>query len=222
MNKKKKELAAIFKRPPLKFEQPPEVLSVENLKHLRMKSLQPGDLMEGQGIYVGKWVYKKLGLIFNLFAAPQDLTDEMGKKTVFTFRDASQRVSELKQWHGHDGVFFDNEQALLNTLEEGNYKGEWFIPTYEMLAGKDADGNKTSPDNLYTHRDKRAFKGTFTTSRVSNDSGYSECYWSSTDVQGRPSNRYVLDFSEGYEDFFIKINIAFSCRPVRLVPVQGL
>ncbi len=54
------------------------------------------------GVYIGVWepkdrTGKSLGKTFNIFAAPEDLTDDAGKKVLLTFNEAVQARGVLKK-----------------------------------------------------------------------------------------------------------------------------
>ena len=113
---------------------------------------------------------------------------------------------------GHDGANFANDTAIYEALENGNYNGEWFIPTRDILQGKDVKGNFVQHDNLAAHKDGRALIGTFVTN---SGSGSADWYWSATDYPGNLSEVYILRLSDGVYDWGCKDNDRLSCRPVR-------
>ena len=160
-------------------------------------------MIPGQGIFLGRYAPKdregnSLGKIFNVFAAPEDLTDATGNKGIFKYVDAVKRIASLKNWHGHDGTNYATDKELYMALKNGSYNGGWIIPTRDLLSGKDVDGNTTQPDNLYAHKDKRDLSGTFTTAAASG-SDYPDWYWSSTEHRDDPSDVHSVRFSDGYE-----------------------
>lgn len=169
--------------------------------------VQPGQIIDGEGVFVGTWTSKDLGKIFNVFAAPEDLTDIFERKILLTFNDAVVRVASLRDWHGHNGGNFENAAAVYDALKNGGYNGEWFIPTQEMLQ-----------DNLYKRQNEGSLKETFTTKDYG--SGYPVWYWSSTEHRGHSSGSSGMQgvhFSDGREGWYLKDNNRSSCRPVRLV-----
>lgn len=180
---------------------------------------QPGEMIAGEGIFLGKYKPRdrdgySLGKIFNVFAAPEDLTDASGKQSSFKYVDTVKRIAALKNWHGHDGTNYATDKELYQALKNGSYDGGWIIPTRALLSGKDVNSNVTQPDNIYTHKDKGALAGTFKTA-ASDSSDY---YWSSTEGRDLPSFVYDVRFSNGLEHWHHKDITLFSCRPVRLVP----
>jgi hypothetical protein len=146
-----------------------------------LKKPQIGQTIPGKGVYLGVWKPKdrsgnSLGKTFAVYAAPEDLTDESGKKLVATFKDTAKRITALRNWHGHDGGDFANDAALYQGLTDGSAIGKWFIPTRDLLVGTDVGGNKVQANNLYASKDKGDFKGTFSRSSLA----LKEWYWSCT------------------------------------------
>jgi len=186
-----------------------------------------GDKMEdSQDVYLGQYQPKdrdgnSLGKIFNVFAAPQDLTDASGKKEAFKYVDAVKRIAGLKNWNGHDGTNYATDKELYQALKNGSYDGGWIIPTRDLLSGKDVNGNVTQPDNLYAHKDKGALAGTFCVA-ASSGSGYPDWYWSSTEDRGNSSGMHSVRFLDGGEGWSRKDDGRLSCRPVRLVAAPSL
>lgn len=190
---------------------------------------QIGQMIRGRGIFFGTWEPKdrqgkSLGKIFNLFAAPEDLTDDSGNKEVYTYIDAVKRIGALKNWHGHDGTNYATDKELYTALKDGSYDGGWILPPGELLAGMEADrssgvrkGIVVQPDNLFELQNKGALKGTFKTTS-SGGLDFSDCYNSCTENGADPSYVWMVHFSDGYEDWLPKDNCRLSCRPVRLEP----
>lgn len=193
--------------------------------------LEPGKLIPGQGVYIGTWELKDrqgngLGKIFNVFAAPQNLTDASGKELLLTFNETVARVSSLKKWHGHDGAGYATDTELFDALKNGDYHGEWFIPTGEIMFGaNDIDGMRGHPDNIFVHRNTGALKGTFDRAVHNAYSGYQErndfltYYWTCTEYRHNPFymmgyNMYATDITWRGKDLE-----RMRCRPVRLVEV---
>lgn len=170
-----------------------------------------GESVSGEGVYLG-WYQpkdrsgKSLGMIFNVFAAPQDLG---GNGTYETQVNA---VAALRNWHGHDGEHYADSDKILEALESGKYNGGWIIPPREVLmAGQD----DAMSDNLYGSRKKGAFAGTF--SMASRTNGY--WYWASTREIPGSDNVWIQSFNdEGEGKFYSKTGTTLEARPVRLVP----
>ena len=77
--------------------------------------LQIGQLVEGKGIYFGvQEITTKGGLTqtFDLYAAPEDLTDAQDEKLVTTYNKAVIALNEKEDWHGHHGECFENSKEL--------------------------------------------------------------------------------------------------------------
>jgi hypothetical protein len=179
------------------------------------------------GIYFGveERVNKKTGLkeIWDLYAAPQDLKNADGSNLLLTYNGAVNHVAGLKNLHGHDGGHFANDAAVYAAMDAGTYNGEWFIPSKEILHGKDAQGNilhgkdaqgnKVQKDNLYDYREKGALKGTFVTTNNGPDNA--QWYWSDTEHPVNSSFVYTVDFTDGNDDWDYKGNFKLSTRLVR-------
>lgn len=192
---------------------------------------QIGRHIEGKGVFLGRWAPKdsdgiSLNKIFNLFAAPDDLTDKNGQKLVTTYNKAVERISELNDWHGHDGGAYKNDTELYDALRDGTYNGEWFIPTRDILHGKDVYGNNAQADHLYGHnvqtdhlyghiyghKDESALAGTFTNQ---SGSGYALWYWSCSEVRDDRSFVWIVRLADGDDYWDGKRNYELSTRPVR-------
>ena len=191
-------------------------------------NLEIGKLIAGKGVFMGQWEPKdrsgnSLGKKFNVFAAPEDLTDSSGQKMILQFKDAAVEVAKLRNWNGHDGVNCDNDTAVYNGLMDGTAVGKWFIPPRELVQGKDVDGTVVrAQENLYALRNTGDFAGTFTT--VNNGTFYVHWYWSSTERRGGSAYVYNVDFTDGDDDWNRdgdddwnrKVLHRLSCRPCRV------
>jgi len=191
------------------------------------ESYEVGQLVRGKGIYAGIWEPKDregnpLGKKYHAFAAPEDLTDSSGVKTLLTFKNAAKEVGKKKGWHQHNGLIVPDriinngyEAYLYEVLKKSDtYKGEWFIPPRDLLHGRDVDGNEVqSENNLYALKDTGDFSGTFTTTT---GSGTAHWYWSSS--EDREDSDYVwnVDVTDGVVGWLLKGNRRLSCRPVRV------
>lgn len=199
----------------------PVSAAIRKAKAEILNNPNPGDLISGQGVYLGKYrpLNRKgvsLGKTFNVFAAPEDLPKTM------SYVDTVKYIAELEKWHGFDGTNYPTDKEIYAALKKGSYNGGWIIPTCDILHGKDVDGKDTTLDNILAHKDKGSLKGTFKMTRSSG----SECpdwYWSSTEYRNHPADVWgVRLLSDGYDDRYLKDMLRFSCRPVRLVEVLGV
>jgi hypothetical protein len=186
-----------------------------------LKQAQIGQTIAGKGVYLGGWKPRdrdgnSLGKAFNVFAAPEDLTDESGKKLVATFKKAAERITALRNWHGHDGGDFANDTALYQGLADGSAIGKWFIPTRDLLVGTDLNGSKVRADNLYANKDKGDLKGTFTTAGYGGNREYPVWYWSCTENLVYQSCIWNCRFSVGDGDCGPIDTTRLSCRPCRV------
>jgi hypothetical protein len=181
---------------------------------------EAGQLIHGKGIFLGPWSPQhregvSLGQTFNLFAAPHDLgLDENGRgtKRVAKYEDTVKYVSEIRSLVGHDGAGYENDKELYDALKNGSYKGEWFIPTREMIAGTDIDGKQVQTDTLFAHKDKGAFKNTFT---LASGSGLADWYWSCSEHREYSSYVYAARLSDGLVGWLHKDGCSLSSRLLR-------
>ena len=120
-------------------------------------TLQIGQLVQGKGVYVGEWKPtdsngRSLNQTFDLYAAPEDIRQSNGDNLLMTFNDAVAHVAGLQNWHGHNGSDFKNEKAVMEAVRNNpNALGNWFIPTKEILHGRNTNGDEVQSDNLYNH-----------------------------------------------------------------------
>lgn len=177
----------------------------------------PGQLVADKGVFVGVWrprdaAGKSMARAFNLFAAPTDIQGVFGLASVMTFDGATLLVSQLKDWHGHDGSCLSGEASIQKAAQERGAPRlkQWFIPTLGMLSGKKTIALSGS---LYEGRHENMLKGTFATE--ANGPGLRHHYWSSTEVQGAETHVWVTNFNSGEELFLGKDLLKCSVRPVR-------
>ena len=173
-----------------------------------------GETVEGKGVFVGIWQPidengKSLGKIFNVYAAPEDLTDDKDNKVLLSFNDAAKRVGTLKGWNGYDGGNFENEEALIKSLRKGKYNGEWFIPTLDIVTGGE------SKQGLFQAQSKGDLDGTFEKVKGST---VSKWYWTCTETPNDEDYvQYVrFDAAEDPIDYMGRANNKLATRPVRL------
>jgi len=187
-------------------------------------NLNIGELVPDKGIFAGVWEPKdrqgnSLGKRYNVFAAPEDLTDSSGKKVLLKFKDAAREVANLKNWHGHNGAGVANDTALYEALRDGSYNGGWFIPTRDLLGskdgGKDVDDNVVHDETLYKHRNTGAFANTFQmVDKSSSDIG--EYYWSCSEHRDDSVYVWYARFTDGGGGWLHKGSHRLSCRPCRV------
>jgi hypothetical protein len=153
------------------------------------------------GIYFGTHeITAKGGLkkVFDLYAAPEDLTDENDKKLVTNYNAAAKTLNLRENWHGYDGKCFKNHKKMEKAFAKGTYQGEWFIGTKETM------------EMLYQNKDKGVLKGTFTDRDVFPNLHW---YWSCTDES---SKVHTVSFTNGSIDLASKDSgLTLSTRPVR-------
>jgi hypothetical protein len=177
---------------------------------------ETGQLIEGKGVYLGPWEPKdrhgRLGRIFDVYAAPEDLKGARGD-FLQTFNDAVTHVAGLRNFHGHDGGDLASEDAVLEAAYNNPAAlGNWFIPTKDLLHGETIGGERAQPANLYDSAETGAFRNSFITN---NGSGHALWYWSCTEVPDHPYLVYNVDFKEGLEEYHARDDYEMSCRVVR-------
>ncbi len=186
----------------------------------------PGQMIEGEGVYIGQWTFKdrsgkKINKIFNVFAAPEDLTDELERRTLFKYVEAVERVAALKNWHGFNGIKCAHDTAFYSALQDGSYHGEWVIPPCEVLSGRDAKGNRVEGSSVSECYDQGVFEGTFNLpldTLVPND--FLMWYWSCSESRDKQFSVWAVKFAYLDECAFQKTKFNLSCRPIRLKEVQ--
>jgi hypothetical protein len=182
-------------------------------------TLQIGQLVEGKGIYMGEWKPtdsndRSLNKTFDLYAAPEDIRQDNGDNLLMTFNNAVRHVAGLQNWHGHNGGDFKNEKDVMKAVRNNpGALGSWFIPTKEMLHGRNTNGDRVQSDNLYAHRERMPSGGEFVT--INNGSGNARWYWSCTEHPDVSSIVCDVNFTDGDGDWDGKDNYKLSTRSVR-------
>lgn len=184
--------------------EPIGLLSVTGAEAFPMPLMpEPGEMVKGEGIYIGEYDPKdgngkSLGKLFNVYAAPEDLTSEI------SYKDALKKLKELKSWHGYDGTDYATSKKIIAALMNGNYKGGWIMPPLEIVEVGVQEAS------LCRHKNSGLLSGTF--SNVN--------YMTSTEKDGSESFHAVK--MESGEN--TSINSGYTggraCRPVRLVEVK--
>lgn len=127
-----------------------------------------GQMVTNQGIYIGEWcpdIDLGLGKVFNAFAAAKDLDGYA------PYIETTQKVGEIKNLHGHDGLYITYHGDFYRAIRNGSYKGQWILPLDDMIAPNRAihPHGRTMMKTLYDLRNKGALKGTFNTVLYSGD-----------------------------------------------------
>jgi hypothetical protein len=165
----------------------------------------PGKMVQGKGIYIGAWTpedrdFRSLGKTFNLFAAPEDLSNIR-----HDFEDTVLKISRLDNWHGHDGVYIESDTDLYDAIATDVYDGGWFMPTRDIVDGTNMDGSSVRSGPLFALRNTGDLKGTFMTS------GAFPSYMSCTEGAG---HIFAVNFANGNGSWASK-GREMWCRPVR-------
>lgn len=154
---------------------------------------------------------------FHIFAAPVDLNlRPTGGRTLLTSHEAAVKLGRGRYWLGHKVCKFDfpdYEQQLFEGLRCGSAVGQWFIPTREILCGRNASGTKLWPQNIYDLRHTGRFRGSFATSGC----GRAPWYLSCTVHRDDPDCAvWAVPFSDQADGLGAARVGRFSCRPVRV------
>jgi hypothetical protein len=165
---------------------------IRAVPHLPEPETAIGTLVEGKGIYAGRWEPTdehgiSLKKVFDVYAAPEDLTDKRGQRIQTKFSKATKAVAKLKNFYGRDGAGLKDDKAILQAVRETNTEklGKWWIPTEEILR------------NIWQHKDVGLFKDLCR-------EGYTTAYWSSS---VNPKENSVNDFEFGQDDDFMAENM---------------
>ena len=157
---------------------------VRAVPHLPEPEVAIGTLVEGKGIYAGRWEPVdehdiSLKKVFDIYAAPGDLTDKRGQRIQTKFSKATKAVSKLKNFYGRNGAGLKDDKAILQAVRETNLEklGKWWIPTEDILDGL-----------LYQNKDQGLFKDICRTK-----------YWSSTDIED--NSVHITDFTDNWRDW---------------------
>lgn len=187
-------------------------------KIARLESYEIGQLVEGEGLYVGRWsprdpLQKGLGQTFNVFAAPHDLMRP------YTYDKASDRVAGISHWQGHAGEGLHSAESIRAALREKTYKGGWIIPPRELLCGS-AHGELssviTNESHLIAVLDSAERGHAFRRRDDNYDPAY---YFSSTLNPSAPDKVYAVRPNDRRGGWVVRDKQAMLCRPVRLVAV---
>ncbi len=182
-------------------------------------SLEVGVFYDGEGVFLGEWSPmdmegKSLGKTFNLFASSKDLPETA------TYDNTVMTVSGLDVYYGYSGSNFKERRDLVKAIKEKTYKGEWFLPTLDILAGYGylASYEETmSKGSIYENREEGSLRNSFNVQKegvFSSPSWYRTC----SERKGDSSNGfYSLDFRTGEVGWDHKNNLKLSTRLVRAV-----
>lgn len=160
-----------------------------------------------RGIYQGIW-RPQGNQELDFFAAPKDLG------VLRTFNDTVVTVAELRNFHGHNGGHFRNQEDVLRAVcNNPPALRDWFVPNRELLHGEDIRGNLVQEYNLYANRGNMPEGSEFVTKVIG--SVLARWYWSCTEHPGGSSLVYNVNFTDGGVDWNGKDTFKLSVRPVR-------
>lgn len=130
-----------------------------------------GRLVAGKGVFLGVWEpvldktkirytlaepvpvpqIERIGKVFNVYAAPEDVLRTPGEKykEETYFDRAREIIPALKGFHGHNGVPDIKYDKVFESIKDGSYNGEWFLPQSFLLQHyvfrmKDSEGLRQS------------------------------------------------------------------------------
>jgi hypothetical protein len=187
-----------------------------NARNEAIRNAKPGDLIEGEGIYLGTRNWSNLSKTFHIFAAPEDLSDAAGPLGL-NFNQALEYLFQLRNWHGHDGAGYWNDSAFYAAVHTGSYNGEWVIPPRELLDGKAPNGDEIQSDNIIAHKNKRALGKSL--DLESRENFLDLWYMSCTNYFDAKDRRYTINLKSGVSGQATTTTTT-RVRPVRLVPVE--
>ncbi|NDA64475.1 MAG: hypothetical protein EBX50_20970 [Chitinophagia bacterium] len=113
-----------------------------------MSSVQPGEIVDGKGIYLGEWDPNNDGKVIDVFVEDDFLRESSCIQSLFNFRAA---VGELTRRNGGRSYGNGTDAAIRAAIKDDTYKdGDLFIPALEFITGRDAAGTELrSGNNIY-------------------------------------------------------------------------
>ncbi len=171
----------------------------------------------GLGIYMGMYQHtdkagNKIGKIRPLFAGEP-------LQGTRTFIKTAEHIGQLP-----DGFKVNNplnyQKALDAAFADDSIEGKLFIPSREILCGKDNAGKMVRAENLFALRNEGDFKNSFITNPGRQASA--DWYWSSTEHRDDSDCVWNVRFSDGKGGWIHKDGHRLSCRPVRVGRVSDL
>jgi hypothetical protein len=185
----------------------------------------PGQRIPKKGVYLGVWSptdhsNRSIGKTFALYAAPHDLgldEDGVGKKMTGSFDQFLDAVSEIRNLMGFKGEVYESDRELHRALRNGSYKGGWFIPTKEILVGRQ-DNDSDEECSLSRHHRSGVLAKTFFVSIKSPKERY---YLSCTEHQ-QEDHIIGANLSNGSLIFDLRGRPGFSMRLVRAEILENI
>jgi hypothetical protein len=183
-------------------------------------TFRPGFRYADKGVFVARQELKdRSGYDVGIFAAPRDFTLEDG--TLPTFKEAAAGLGKHSNWLGHTFCQLDfewYEKELFRGLKNGKLIGQWFVPTRELLCGKNEQRIKIWPENLYDLSRVGDFEATFHTWDGTLIKNYADWYWSCTSIENRLDCAWIADFTCEQSTGAGKDDTRLSLRPCRAEP----
>lgn len=178
-----------------------------------------------KGIHLGEWHINDSGMrrafngktnkrVFDIYAAPTDIANQLGDHLMLSFNDAVNYVAHLRNWHGHDGIYFDDHRKIIKAaIKTPDMLRSWFIPPMELLGGGDEIHNVYMLNNLYNNKellpDDSAVKGVPVKS-------CEHLYWSTSRFIGNKRVIHLVSMNNGSNNLqHSDQHAGFSIRPFR-------
>jgi hypothetical protein len=130
---------------------------------------------------------KTVGPVLSYFVAPQDTNVLCGAQENGTYGTEIQRIANLKNVCGHDGVPLNNDFEILQVAETiPKLLGLWHMPTLALFNGSTYGHGLGNSNTLAMHHHRGALKGTFNGSD----------YWSANVLIGNFAFQSTMNLSK--------------------------
>jgi hypothetical protein len=203
---------------PFAFEKEEKRKAEEKAREEFLKNQTIGWTMGSKGVHLGATILKddkgkSLGE-FDLYAAPEDISDACRNVLMMRFNEVVKYVAGIDNYYGYAGFNhmgkdpegWTPDTELYNALRSGEYNGEWFIPTRDILE-----------EHLYKKKDMGSLKGSFMEAIDTNGSVDKGGYWGCTRHPGQIE--YVSKHS--MEDGIVRWGLRdYGKMPTRLVRAE--
>ncbi len=118
--------------------------------------------IEGKGIYLGKWEPKdefgrSLSMVFDLYAAPQNLFTHDARQLLVPFNKLYEVLDQRNLADAENDkptLMFSTYETLASHLRKGEYKGQWFLPTEDILIYMLKNAYKGDLRNVFVRADE--------------------------------------------------------------------
>jgi hypothetical protein len=224
-----------------------KAISDLSFEYEHIEAPEAARLVRGEGILTRLWTPRyadgrTLPIECEIYTAEKDLIHASGVNRLLTQMDSRQTTARLKNFFGHDGGNFADDDAWVDFIakkvkefdaKNGVSSGGWFrpdgvgvwsMPTAEFVDGKIVDRNgsrvKVCDQNHFDLRHTGDFAGTFNTQY--SDSDDRNWYWSSTRRREDRDHFWNVFFRNGNDGWDREDNYQSSSRLVRVGRVRHL